>query len=349
LFFILHGEDEYRKNKELERLVAEAVGKGSADFNVVRLNGSKTTLNEIKNSCETLPMLANRRVVIIEDLTAFFKRRKFKDEPEQEDKDEAGQENRAETRGKHKDEAKILLQFLAELPETTDLIAKEGVIADEKKRARSPLLKLGKVAKIKQFSSLGETALHQWIESEVKSRGGQIHSKAIRLLAEHVGHDLGVLGQEIEKLCTYRGAQIIRSEDVEQMVPYLKEASVFVFVDSLGRRQTRSAMELLHKLLDEGESPYSLFGMIIRQFRILLGVKILASKGDKREAIVSSLGLNPYVVEKALAQIRNFSIEELYEIYRQLGEIDGAIKRGLISPLLALEILTVRLSQKPLT
>jgi len=114
----------------------------------------------------------------------------------------------------------------------------------------------------------------------------------------------------------------------------------------LGRRDGQRAARLLHQLLDEGEHPLALLGMIVRQFRILIQVKELSERGLSQQDMAARLKLHPFVVKKAVRQAMNFSTEQLETIYRRLLETDVAIKTGQMDAVLALDMLVVGLSGK---
>ena len=67
------------------------------------------------------------------------------------------------------------------------------------------------------------------------------------------------------KLITYTGGQrAIKETDVDVLVPYSQDAVIFDLVDALGHRDGRTAADTLHRLLEAGEHPLGLFGMIVR-------------------------------------------------------------------------------------
>jgi DNA polymerase-3 subunit delta len=101
----------------------------------------------------------------------------------------------------------------------------------------------------------------------------------------------------------------------------------------------------LHQLLNEGEHPLALLGMIVRQFRILIQVKELTERGLSQQDIATRLKLHRFVVQKAVRQAMNFSLEQLEVIYQKLLDTDMAIKTGQMDEVLALDMLVVGLSR----
>jgi len=95
-------------------------------------------------------------------------------------------------------------------------------------------------------------------------------------------------------------------------------------------------------LLADGEPPLKLISMITSQVRSLLLVKELAQKGLRVAQISSTLGIVPFVAEKALRQVGKFSTSQLEASYRQLLETDAALKRSRMTPEMALDLLVVQ-------
>jgi len=118
---------------------------------------------------------------------------------------------------------------------------------------------------------------------------------------------------------------------------------VFDFVDALSNGNGKSAQHLLHRLL-ETEDPFSLWGMVVRQFRLLIQAReILDGRGNQND-VARALGGHPFVAEKATQQAGRFSIESLEAIYRKLLKIDEGVKTSQITLDLALDALVVELA-----
>jgi len=100
----------------------------------------------------------------------------------------------------------------------------------------------------------------------------------------------------------------------------------------------------LHRLL-ENEDPFSLWGMVLRQFRLLIQAReILDGRGNKDD-VARVLGLHPFVAEKTTQQATHFSIESLENIYRELLRIDEGVKTSKITLDLAMDTLVVELTR----
>ncbi len=123
------------------------------------------------------------------------------------------------------------------------------------------------------------------------------------------------------------------------------QQSVFDFVDALSQGNGKVAQKLLHRLL-ENEEAFSLWGMVVRQFRLLIQAReILDGRGNKDD-VARALGVHSYVAEKTTTQAVRFSIEALESIYRKLLVIDERVKTSQITLELALDMLIAELAGK---
>ncbi|MCD6554527.1 MAG: DNA polymerase III subunit delta [Anaerolineae bacterium] len=324
MFYLFHGEDEFSRAEAVQNLKQRMDGDPAmVDLNTAILDGRKITLGELRHACDTIPFLADRRLVIVEGLLGAL----------------SGQEKR-----RSKEILDELVAYLPHLPPTTRLILVENRRISQK----HPVYQLAlaeECGHVQEFVPPRQNALPRWITKRAERHGGQITPPAAGELAAFVGNDLRLLDQELAKLVAYTGGERpISVDDVHLLVSYAQEANVFHMVDALGRRDGRTAMRLLHQLLDK-QKPLALLGMIVRQFRILVQVKELSERGLGQREITDKLKLHSFVVEKGLRQARNFSMAQLEKVYDQLVETDVAIKTGRLDPVLALDLLVAGLSR----
>ncbi|HUY78961.1 MAG TPA: hypothetical protein VMV29_19465, partial [Ktedonobacterales bacterium] len=137
-----------------------------------------------------------------------------------------------------------------------------------------------------------------------------------------------------------QGGQI-RAEDVRLLTPVARQAVIFDLTDALARRDRARALNLLHELLANGESPLGIVGMTAYQTRSLLQVKSLAERGMRAPQIAQTAGMAPYVVEKSLPLARQFTFAQLEAAHRHVLDVDLALKRSKMTPELALDLLVI--------
>lgn len=317
-FYVFYGEDEFTRSEtvaDLRRRMGEL-----GELNTVSLDGRSVSLDELRRACETVPFLADRRLVIVTGLL-----------------------NRL-ARGKERGLQEGLLHLLQALPDTTRLVfVEDGDLPED-----HPVLKFAAGRKdgvVRRFVPPSLEALPGWIQQRARRHGGEVEREAANRLAQIIGPgDLRLLDQEIVKLVTYAGpGRAVTADDVAQLVPYVQQAVVFDLVDALGRREGRQAALLLHRLLDAGENPMGILAMVVRQFRLIILAKDLSGRGENAESIARLLGIHSFVAKKVLAQSRYFSSAQLEQVYRYFLDLDLAIKSGDLTPEAALDLLVAGL------
>ncbi|MBI4762015.1 MAG: DNA polymerase III subunit delta [Chloroflexota bacterium] len=320
ILHFLFGNDEFAIARKLKEFEADFPDPTSADMNTARLDARSASEDDLNNAVNAMPFLAKRRLVLLANPSAKY--------------------NNPSARKK-------FLEFIEKAPETTRLVMYETVEprdADKHWLVKWAEKNSGKI-QTKAFMLPKLRDMTGWIVNETKNQGGQIEPRAAEMLKDMVGVDTRQAGMEISKLLAYvNWARPITSQDVEAVCIVTSQQSVFDFVDALSNGNGKSAQHLLHRLL-ETEDPFALWGMVVRQFRLLLQAReILDGRGGKDD-VARALGVHPFVAEKTAQQAAHFSIETLEAIYRRLLKIDEGVKTGQVTLDLALDTLLVELTR----
>lgn len=320
--YIFLGNDEFAIRKRVAKFDSIFSDPTSAGMNTSRLDARTVSENELNNAVGALPFLAAQRLVVL-------------DAPS---KKHTGLEGH-----------KKFVAFLENVPPSTLLVL---VDVDEIKERDIPnhwLVKWAsknpEIAKSESFLLPKQREMPGWIAAEAKRQGGQIEPAAAARLAEMVGEDPRQAAQEITKLLTYVNfAHAIGIEDVEAVSITSAGADVFELVDALGSQNGRLAQKLLRRLLDERDA-FELFGLVLRQFRLLLQAREVMDEGGNLPEVTAALGQHPFVAEKIFGQARRFSMDSLRGIYRHLLVMDESAKTGVMTLDLSLETFVVELTR----
>lgn len=298
MFYIFHGDDEHSKREFLAQLQEKLGDISLIELNTTRFEGRSLSFSALKHTCESVPFLTDRRLVIVEDLLL--------NKPEY---------------------LNDLVEYVEGIPATTRLVFWESRLL----RKDHPMILLAQQSDqgfVRFFKRLDARELPQWVQNRINERGGRISPRAAHMLALDVGSDLALLDNEIEKLLIYKGAEQIEVDDVSLLCPFVAEASIFDLVDALGSRHRRTAAELMHSKIADGTEPGRLFYMITRQYRLLIQAKELAESGNRPDEISRVLKIHAFVARKLFQQSRNYSLEQLEQIYAHLLDIDVGVKTG---------------------
>jgi DNA polymerase-3 subunit delta len=323
----LYGNDEFAIAQRLAESVSIFSDPTSVDMNTARLEARTMNEDDLNNAVNAMPFLAERRLVFLANPSVRYSnpqaRRKFFD-------------------------------FIEKVPPTALLMIYENVDVktyrdksrQEKEDDKHWLVKWMKKAglRLERFALPSQWEMTGWIIKNAKEQGGSIEQAAAAKLAEMVGADTRQAAQEVTKLLTYANwARPVRIQDVEAVSISTAEPDIFAMVDALATGNAKAAQRLLHGLL-ENEDAFSLWGMVIRQFRLLLLAReVIEARGGQRE-VEQALGVHAFVAEKVYGQAKRFTLPGLEKIYHKLLEIDEAAKTSQVTLDLALDLLVVELT-----
>jgi len=339
MYYILHGDEEFRRSEAVARLKSRMISDGMGDLNIMVLDGRTVGLNELIDACKVIPFLTNRRLVIVEGLLQRIG-------PRASSRAKQGK-GRSATAGEG-DYAEKLAACLPDLPPFTRL-----VFVESKSLARNhPILASARnsgEAYVREFKPLRGGELQDWIRRKSREKRANISRDAVSMLVSFVGPNLRLLDQELEKLAgLVNYSRPITGDDVKALVTAARDNNVFALVDALGLRNRARAVQQLQELVASGASALYLLAMMARQVRLILSVKdLVQEKGLGLDEIRRELRISrEFIVRKLLRQAEWFSVGELERIQRRMLDIDQAIKTGQIEGHLALELLVVEICRK---
>lgn len=307
--------------EETVQWIQQQIAPAEDEFgNVMILDLEEVPIQTLVQEAETPPFFGDRRLIIGKN--AFFL-------------------TTAKTRGGVEHKPEDLIAYL-EQPLTTSVVIL--ITPSEKLDKRKKVVKaLQKHARTMEFSSLEGNELILWVQKRLKQLHVQIEPQAAKELVQLVGNDLRLLYQECVKLATFVGQHgTITSAIVSELVPRTLEQDVFKLTDRIARRKIDEAFSIWYDLLYQREEPIKILALIIRQFRLMLQVKMLVQQGLPEKEIASKLKVHPYPVKLALKQGQAFSEKSLRHLLAQAIEADQGIKSGKIDKVLAVERLLLQ-------
>jgi DNA polymerase-3 subunit delta len=323
VIYIFHGEDEFAIAQHITGLREKQAD--PAGLNFTTLDGKNLSFDELVTVTNSMPFLAARRLVVLTNPLAQF--------------------NQEPARQK-------LLDFLEKIPSTTGLVLVEyRPLTDKEMRKKNQTHWLetwarqaGERVFISECRLPTGNDLVTWIRQRARYLGGEFSLPAADLLANLVGEDARLLDQEIRKLLAYVNFQRpVQPDDVQLLTASYGEGDIFELVDALGNRNGRKAMAMSHLLLSRQDA-LSIFGMVVRQFRMLLLSREILDNGGGEAEIIRSMkeiqyNIPPFVARRLITQSRYFSLSDLEAIYHRLLSIDIAAKSSEMDPDLSLDLL----------
>lgn len=316
MILFLHGAGTYFLKEKLDQIRDKAKSQGVNEANVVEMDGSAATVAEVSQVIRSGSLLSAKQLVIVRDWLLT----------------------------RPADETKQLLEVITDTPDSTILVMAEFGEPDKRLVGFKGLQKLA--AKTWVFPSPDEAFMRRWLGRRAGSLGVKLSPPVAQTLVAHVGLDAWGLASELDKLSVAAESGEITEELVDSLVSEQAVGNVFTLVDALGRRDPKTSLAMLRTLGEAGEPALRVFAMIVRQFRLLLGIQALLAEKQPDAAIARQLGAHPFVVRKMRGQAALYSESELKDIYRRLTELDHQVKTGRREPEAMLELFIIEVCEQ---
>jgi DNA polymerase-3 subunit delta len=312
--YYVYGDEPYLVERGVRLLLSRAVSEELRDFNLSIFYGNEVKGDEVVEAAQTLPMFAERRVVLVRKGSAL---------------------------------SAAALESLAgyvQDPAPSTCLIFQGEKIDQRKKF---FLELKKRNGLVEYRRLYENQLGPFIRNEAVAYGKKFEPAAQEMLVHLVGNNLQELATQIEKAATYvgdRGAVTI--DDIRQIISDTKVDSVFDLANALGEKDLVKSLRTLHTILRDGEAPLMLLAMITRHFRQLRLVKELLEKKVPAAEIGKAAGINPYFVKGVIDQAKCYRLAEFIAVFEALYATDLALKSSGGRPFDLMERLVLTLCRK---
>jgi len=296
--YVLSSEHPILLDRTVAAIRDAVVPPNTRGFNYDVIEG-KPTGARIVALAQTLPMMAQRRLVLVRDLAAISA-----------------------------DTSEPLLAYLDKPNPSTVVV---GIASRIDKR-----LKLFNALSKKGFVHVLEAPrqLAPWVKAEATARGVVMDGAAITRLVETVGDELSRLALAVEQLGLYvsspsssgAGKRTVTADDVDELIADTRERSVFELTDAMGAGDRGRALAAVTALCDQHESAVGVVVMLARHVRQMSLVHHLRAKGVPRNEWGSRIGLPPFIVDKITQQARSYTPGALAIATTRLAMADRALK-----------------------
>ena len=323
------GDDDFAVKQRARQLYEKwSAELGGMDHEIIEATAANSgdalkALGKLRESLQTLPFFGSGKVVWLRDCNFL------------------GEERAAS--------AAAVTETLAELADELKKFAWQNVRllisagkVDKRKTFFKTLDKLGTVEIFAAWSADDK----DWVEraevaarTAVRERKKEISEEALAEIISRVGPNARQLESEIEKICLFAGdRKKIELADVATICSRNKTARAFALGDALGDRNLPALLKRLDEELwetkfDKDKSEIGLLYGLIGKVRAMLLLKEMLREGwlkDTRDynqfktqlarvpadklpgdRRFNPLALNPYVLYKALPQVKKYSSDEL--------------------------------------
>ncbi|MGM9907711.1 DNA polymerase III subunit delta [Limosilactobacillus sp.] len=210
----------------------------------------------------------------------------------------------------------------------------------EKLDGRKGIVKLlKKVAVTVSAAPLNEQQARQQVVGQLMDAGFQIDQAAVDELVRRTNADYGLMIANLAKLkiLAYQDKHITQQQ-VASLVPQSLDENVFDLVTAVLRHDQVRSLNLYRQLLAGQQQPLRINAVLVGQFRLLIQLKVLSSRGLSQGNLAKQLNVHPYRVKLGLRTARNFSLLALENAYLGLIRIERALKTTQRDPALLFQL-----------
>jgi DNA polymerase III subunit delta len=251
--YYLYGSEDVLKDEAVRAILDRALDPGMRDFNLDQRSAGQVDPEELHALCNTLPMMADRRVVVIREVEAWRRKSKARSE---------------------------FLRYLERPSKETVVILIQGSVEEE------PDKELARGAYTLRLDPLPVDRAVKWLLRKAATLGVNLDSAAAEHLVHSVGAELGVVSSELAKLASLPDDEPLTPDRVGELIGVRQGETQWDWRNSILEDQTGRAVSLLPSILAQpGMSGVKLVTLLGTTF-IGLGIgRGLYDKGQRGRSL----------------------------------------------------------------
>jgi DNA polymerase III subunit delta len=346
--YVIAGKDTFRVRRQVESLLDRLLEPEQRGLALYQPKIQEATAAGVFDELRTLPFLAPRRVVLLEEAELFLRSDNEESGNESEKPSSRSSKGVPSKKGVHIRKSPptnremleryfdapspcgVLILTVKSWPSNTKLAKKLPAVGD-----------LIEISELKRYQLPGFVV--QCARDEFKKT---IAMEAAELLVEWVGDETGALHSEVEKLAVYVDRKAaITVEDVESLTGHNRVLGAFDVIDKLAARNLSGALDALRQMFEADKSAeYTVVGAFAYHLRQLIPVRALQDQGLSQEQIGRQLRLYDKRVASLYRQATQTDIRTLGGLLCDLARLDYAGKSGRAQISTAMEQWVIQLS-----
>jgi DNA polymerase III subunit delta len=328
---VLMGTDPYLRDMCRNGIIRAFVPDAVRDWALARISLQGADWSEVFQRAQTLPMLAQLQVLIIDGAETIEVKKKDDEDGSESSDSEEGDDPRKET-----------LQAFSEYldsPAPFTVLLFEVPRLDKRQRLYKILDEKALIVEL----TIGDQAA-AFVAQMAKELNAEIEPAAATLLAEITNREPALMRLELQKLSLYvDGRARITVPDVKALVPNARKNTVWELADMIATRRGNDALAFLDNLLREGEEPIALVGVLSWMYRKLIEARDLpAGTGGFQAA--RPLGMRPDAAAAAVRNAHRMTKDNLRAGLVALAETDSQLKSSNPDKRATMEFLIARLT-----
>jgi DNA polymerase-3 subunit delta len=309
--YYLHGKESFLVQTYANQIKSAALADGDPLLNLAKF-ANTPNLSELADFANALPVFAERRVVMLNDLDA--------------EKLDA-------------ESLESLIRILSGISESTCVVIyATGFVPDVKKVKTKKLLaaiegsgkKKSSHTAILSFEKMTEAKIVERIERRASAAGCSISRANAAHLAKLCLRNYTLICSELAKLCAYadyRGE--ITAKSIDKLTARQLESGVFALAAEITSRRGANAMLLLDELIEQGNAPVMIMSALSSTFIDFYRAKLATAAGKYSPNIVADFAYPPnrsFAVDKAMSAVSRLTAAKIRGCVQVLCDADYKLK-----------------------
>jgi DNA polymerase III subunit delta len=294
--YFLQGDEPYYIDLISEYIENHTLTPTEKGFNLTVVYGKEANIVGILNVARRFPVMANRQVVIVKEAQEIT---------------DLGQE---------KARNMLLNYCLKPVPSTILVFCHKYKKLDGRSKLAQTIAKETVFVETKK---LYDNQIPNWVTQYFQAQGFKATEKAVVMLAEFIGNDLGRIANEIDKLLINFTEKVqITEELVSKYVGISKEYNTFELQDALAKKDILKANKIVNYFAANPKSN-PLIPIIALLYSYFTKVMLAHFSEDKsKQGIAKTLGINPFFADDYITASKNYNVGKLAKIIEFLHEAD---------------------------
>ena len=306
--YIFHGEESYLREFYLSEMKKSLVA-GFESFNYHKLEGKGLTVQNLTETVEAMPMMAQRTMVQVVDWDLY-------------------KLNEEQRNG--------LAALLEDFPPYCCLVIVYDQIEYKPNKTYKKLYAaLDKHAQAVKFEEQSQNEILKWVAKRFKAAGHTIDAPTAEHLLFTCGSLMNGLIPEIGKIAAYAKNERITKADIDAVAAPVLEAQVFEMTNAVSKGNFDRAAGVLGTLLKWQEEPFMLLALMGKELRKLHTARIALDTGKDKFWLMEQWNMRSdyparLLLDNAGRVSRDWcarAVKRCYEVdlrIKSVGGVDGA-------------------------
>jgi DNA polymerase-3 subunit delta len=313
--YLLYGEESYLTTRYEKVIVDKAVEEDLGGFNFQKFDGDTAVIDQIEEAIDALPLMAQRKCVLIRDLDF----------------------EKAEV-------AERLLPLMQDPPETTVIVLAYPHLTPKPNKTNhwGELFEAVKQnGVVVNFAKKTPAEMVAVLCAGATRRGCVLSKQNAMFLIDQCSDDMILLGNELDKLCALADGGEITAAMIDKTATKNLEAKVYDLSKMILRRRRDEAYGLLNQLLQQREEPLAILGALTSTYVDMYRVKVALTSGrstqEVADAFETAYKRKEFRLRYAAQDASRMSVLELRKALTVLAQADTALKSSRTAPRFILE------------